>query len=76
MSYSLFSLYVYFQGTQAEWQIVFYIAAAVYLFGAIFYLTFASGEVQDWVHLCHETSDQPKIVEIAIEPLMADAKQV
>lgn len=63
-------------GTQAEWQIVFYIAAAVYLFGAIFYLVFASGEVQDWVQLCHEPSKQPKIVEVAIEPLMSDAKPV
>lgn len=68
--------YLLFQGTQAEWQIVFYIAAAVYLFGAIFYLVFASGEVQDWVQLCHEPSKQPKIVEVAIEPLMSDAKPV
>lgn len=32
----------------AEWQTVFYIAAAIYLFGAIFYGTFASGDLQPW----------------------------
>ena len=32
----------------AEWQIVFYITAGVYLYGAIFYAIFASGERQPW----------------------------
>ncbi|VDI57365.1 MFS transporter, ACS family, solute carrier family 17 (sodium-dependent inorganic phosphate [Mytilus galloprovincialis] len=32
--------------TRAEWQIVFYIAAGMYIFGAIFYIVFASGELQ------------------------------
>ncbi|PSN49195.1 hypothetical protein C0J52_10915 [Blattella germanica] len=31
-----------------EWQKIFYIASGVYLFGAIFYGLFASGEVQSW----------------------------
>lgn len=31
-----------------KWQIVFYIASGVYLFGAIFYGTFASGNLQPW----------------------------
>ncbi|XP_067658052.1 sialin-like [Haliotis asinina] len=34
--------------TRAEWQVVFYIAAAIYAFGAIFYILFASGELQPW----------------------------
>lgn len=34
--------------TAVEWQTVFYIAAAIYLFGAIFYGTFASGDLQPW----------------------------
>lgn len=34
--------------TRAEWQIVFYIAAAIYLFGAVFFIIFASGELQPW----------------------------
>ncbi|CAG2217366.1 SLC17A5 [Mytilus edulis] len=34
--------------TRAEWQIVFYIAAGMYIFGAIFYIVFASGELQPW----------------------------
>ncbi|XP_025095477.1 uncharacterized transporter slc-17.2-like isoform X2 [Pomacea canaliculata] len=33
---------------EAEWQIVFYVAAAIYLFGAIFYVIFASGVLQPW----------------------------
>ena len=34
--------------TRSEWQIVFYVAAAIYLFGAIFYVIFASGVLQPW----------------------------
>ncbi|XP_070559139.1 sialin-like [Ptychodera flava] len=34
--------------TQQEWQVVFYIAAAIYTFGAIFFIIFGAGEVQDW----------------------------
>ena len=31
-----------------QWQTVFYIAAAIYSFGIVFYLVFASGEKQKW----------------------------
>lgn len=31
-----------------SWQIVFYIAAGIYLFGCVIYWFFASGEVQWW----------------------------
>lgn len=41
--------YYKLQQTQEEWQIVFYIAAAVYGAGLIFFLIFADGELQDWV---------------------------
>jgi len=34
--------------TQEQWQIVFFIAASVYLFGLVFYAIFASGEKQPW----------------------------
>lgn len=34
--------------TREQWQIVFYIAAAIYGIGALFYTAFASGEVQPW----------------------------
>ncbi|XP_063347477.1 sialin [Pelmatolapia mariae] len=36
------------QNTIEEWQIVFYIAAAIDLFGAIFYAVFGKGTVQSW----------------------------
>ena len=32
----------------SEWHTVFYLTAGVYLFGAIFYGVFASGERQSW----------------------------
>jgi ACS family sodium-dependent inorganic phosphate cotransporter-like MFS transporter 5 len=34
--------------TVREWQIVFCIAAAIDVFGAIFFTIFAKGEVQNW----------------------------
>ncbi|KAJ9573906.1 hypothetical protein L9F63_008705 [Diploptera punctata] len=34
--------------TASEWQMVFYIASGIYLFGAIIYGIFASGELQSW----------------------------
>ena len=37
-----------FQQTQAEWQKVFYLSAAITSFGGLFYLIFASGELQPW----------------------------
>lgn len=35
-------------GSSEEWQMVFYIAAIIYVFGAIVYGTFASSETQQW----------------------------
>ncbi|CAG5123820.1 unnamed protein product [Candidula unifasciata] len=37
--------------TRAEWQIVFYIAAAIYIFGATFFVIFASGDLQPWAEV-------------------------
>ena len=37
-----------FQGNQEQWHIVFYIVAAIYFGGGVFYLVFGSGELQDW----------------------------
>ena len=34
--------------TREQWQIVFYIAAAIYGIGAIFFTAFSTGEVQPW----------------------------
>ncbi|XP_073425429.1 sialin isoform X2 [Dendrobates tinctorius] len=36
------------ENTVEQWQIVFSIAAAINIFGAIFFAAFASGTVQDW----------------------------
>ncbi|XP_013382624.1 uncharacterized transporter slc-17.2-like [Lingula anatina] len=35
-------------GTREEWKWVFFITCAIYSFGALFFLIFASGEVQPW----------------------------
>lgn len=46
--FSFFFSPPFWQNTVGEWQTVFYIAACINLFGAIFFALFASGEVQDW----------------------------
>ena len=40
-----------FQPTRGRWQIVFFIAAGVYAFGAFFFLIFGSGKEQEWNRL-------------------------
>ncbi|KAK3607611.1 hypothetical protein CHS0354_034661 [Potamilus streckersoni] len=45
--------------TQGEWLIAFYIAAGVYVIGAIFYLIFAQGEVQEWAQEDEEEPGTP-----------------
>ena len=44
----MFFLILLQRQTRTEWQIVFYVAAAIYVFGAIFYIIFASGVLQPW----------------------------
>ncbi|KAL3281330.1 hypothetical protein HHI36_004539 [Cryptolaemus montrouzieri] len=44
----ILSGYVVTTPTKGEWQIVFFVTAGIYLFGCLFYWTFASGELQDW----------------------------
>jgi len=36
------------QQTRESWQIVFFIAAAIFVFGGIFYIIFGSGVIQPW----------------------------
>lgn len=40
--------YIVQNKTKAEWRMVFFISSLIYLFGAIFYGIFASGERQHW----------------------------
>ena len=42
------SFFPVLQPSRHQWQIAFYIASGIYLFGAIFYALFASGEEQPW----------------------------
>ena len=47
MIYFSFYFWIIFQ-TQEEWRVVFFIAASIYLFGLLFYASFASGDKQPW----------------------------
>lgn len=47
-SLNLIVIYHIISQSKAEWRIVFCISGLIYLFGAIFYAIFASGEVQPW----------------------------
>ncbi|KAK3593079.1 hypothetical protein CHS0354_038105 [Potamilus streckersoni] len=40
--------YITTDKTREQWQTVFYIAAAIYTFGALFFVAFGSGEIQEW----------------------------
>ena len=66
------------QGTQEEWQRVFYICGAVYAFGAVFYCTFAQGDEQPWAGgrmvsedikvVCDDTGLNSKVSPIKVDP--------
>ncbi|CAK8673449.1 unnamed protein product [Clavelina lepadiformis] len=43
--------------SQHQWLYVFYIAAAIYVFGAIFYIVFASGMEQEWNRIPSEDEE-------------------
>ncbi|XP_066250757.1 vesicular glutamate transporter 1-like [Euwallacea similis] len=54
--------------TVDQWRIVFYITAGLYLFGALFYGTFATGRRQTWDEIClnrkeDDTSIETRVVE-------------
>lgn len=74
--------------TRESWQIVFFIAAGVYTFGAIMYCILASGEIQPWANDSSEmTADEvdvkssnsniyrPKNGNIALEPMLSAQEQ-
>ena len=48
------------QGTREQWQSTFYVAAGVYVFGAVVYVVFGSGEVQTWAEATHGMEDDEK----------------
>ena len=50
------------QQTQAEWQVVFFIAAAIYLVAALAYILLGSGDLQPWARQppSHDTAMSTK----------------
>lgn len=60
----IYSIYVV-QQTRESWQIVFFVAAAVYVVGAAAFCLLASGSVQPWA-LDNESSLRPASCDVAI----------
>lgn len=58
----------------SEWQIVFYIASAIYLMGAIFYGIFASGERQEWAKT-RKTSGRNASALSNLKPTLLNVKE-
>jgi hypothetical protein len=50
--------------TQEQWQIVFFIAAAVYAFGGILFIILARGKIQPWAHDETEPVNSPTMNEL------------
>lgn len=50
--------YIVSNKTKAEWNIVFLLCSVIYIFGATFFLIFASGEVQEWAKIPVTTKDE------------------
>lgn len=46
----LYAFYILSQGAE-EWQVIFFLASAIYVAGAVFYLLFASGRQQPWAEV-------------------------
>ena len=49
---------LYFKGSLHEWRIVFIVTASIYLIGAIPYIIFAKGEVQQWAAANKKSNDE------------------
>ena len=59
------------QGAEDEWQKVFYIGAAIYLFGWIMFIIFADAEVQDWAkgRTDHKNETETRISKAKGDPI-------
>uniref|UniRef100_A0A914C6I4 Major facilitator superfamily (MFS) profile domain-containing protein n=2 Tax=Acrobeloides nanus TaxID=290746 RepID=A0A914C6I4_9BILA len=57
-------------GSKEEWRLVFYVTAAILVFGAVFFSIFASGEVQQWAMA------KSNLLQVVDEPLLSDSKQL
>jgi len=51
-----------FQPSREQWQKVFYVTAGIYVFGAVFFVIFGSGDVQPW-----NSADDENLVEVDVE---------
>lgn len=49
------------QKTREEWQIAFFIAAAMYVSGGLFYLVFAQTAVQKWANIPPSVENRMKL---------------
>ncbi|KAL8591613.1 hypothetical protein ACOMHN_030499 [Nucella lapillus] len=59
--------------TQEQWQIVFFIATAIYVVGAVAYIVLGSGEIQPWAKQDPGQSQDPAIEDPSMgDPLLAE----
>ncbi|XP_062616836.1 sialin-like [Saccostrea cucullata] len=58
--------------TQKEWLVAFYIAAVIYCLGAIFFLIFSDGEIQNWA----KDEDEIEMIEEKVEEPLQDLEEV
>ena len=68
----------YNQSTRGQWQKVFYIASAIYGFGAAVFLFFGSGKLQDWAVMPRITADDRVVYDVrrSSEREVRDAPEV
>jgi len=67
-------IYFYLQSTQAEWRVVFYITAAIYVIGAILFCILAEGEIQPWVrpYMVQEVTEDQANTDFHVTPSTAN----
>lgn len=63
-------------GTSGEWQRVFFLASALYFFGALFFIVFGRGEVQSWARDSESDIYMDDVaVEVEMQPLSEEEKK-
>ena len=66
----LHHFHITFQGTQQEWQYVFFICGGVYAVGCVVYLIFGSGQEQAWAKVGTDPEKDILMTEVKKENLL------
>jgi len=59
---------IYHRSTRLEWQIIFFLAAGIYVVGAIVFVIFGSGDFQSWAGMpdVHVTSVERQFDDVTV----------